>query len=652
MLRLAIPCLVAIFAAALAVFFATSASNAGSSAALIYVDGTGDCASLTPCFTTIQQAVRLVEATDTEIRVFPGTYNESVDLDQAAADTGGTFGDLSIVSVDATGTEAPGAVVNGGDGPAFLTTTAFDADLTIDGFTVISAGDDGISVEADGGITVHDVTANSTGGDGVNASSNDGDILVANTSAQRSVASVGSPDGLDLFTANGDVTVTGVSANNHNGPDGSNGIEIETANGNVLVHNSLGNFNADQGIVIDAQGDVHVSAAGAVGNGEDGLDINTSHSAVVDFFGSSDNGDSGSDITAFDDAEIRDSFAKNNAGAGIQVGITGDLYIERVTVEGNNTAEATASGGHSGGIEVVAHPDAEEPLVDTVSITGSAVWGNSADGILLTGTHGTAPVTVTSNAICQNAGAGFAAFLEIPANLTNNWWGETTGPTHPDNPGGGGDEIEYYQGGGMFDPWITFIEGEVVSPLARAGSPSEIAFTSTNTDNSGGLEEGLGWPAEFEATTDNGVLSSDVPGQAPGPSVAAQFEEGVMTLQLTAAEAGNAIVDLTGPCGLGGELNAAVEAVRLFGDVDCNLAVNAVDSLKELRYDAGLSVAQEPGCPPFGEAFPAGEAGPLWGDVDCDGIIGPVDGLKLLRFDAGLSVSQEEDCPPIGEPLP
>ncbi len=37
-----------------------------------------------------------------------------------------------------------------------------------------------------------------------------------------------------------------------------------------------------------------------------------------------------------------------------------------------------------------------------------------------------------------------------------------------------------------------------------------------------------------------------------------------------------------------------------------------------------------------------------WGDVDCSGDVTPVDSLKLLRYDAGLSVTQEEGCPPIG----
>ncbi len=40
------------------------------------------------------------------------------------------------------------------------------------------------------------------------------------------------------------------------------------------------------------------------------------------------------------------------------------------------------------------------------------------------------------------------------------------------------------------------------------------------------------------------------------------------------------------------------------------------------------------------------------GDVDCNGNVDPVDSLKLLRYDAGLSVPQEPGCTPVGADLP
>jgi hypothetical protein len=79
------------------------------------------------------------------------------------------------------------------------------------------------------------------------------------------------------------------------------------------------------------------------------------------------------------------------------------------------------------------------------------------------------------------------------------------------------------------------------------------------------------------------------------------------------------------------------------GDVDCDLDVDSVDALKQLRHVAGMSVSQEPVCPQIGA-----EVASLFGDVDCDGDVDSVDALKVLRHVAGLWVTQAEPCPDIG----
>ena len=82
------------------------------------------------------------------------------------------------------------------------------------------------------------------------------------------------------------------------------------------------------------------------------------------------------------------------------------------------------------------------------------------------------------------------------------------------------------------------------------------------------------------------------------------------------------------------------------GNVDCNVSVNSVDSLKLLRWVALLSVSQEADCPLIGD-----EVASFWGDVDCSGAVNSVDSLKILRFVALLSVVQTEPCPDIGMPI-
>ena len=53
--------------------------------------------------------------------------------------------------------------------------------------------------------------------------------------------------------------------------------------------------------------------------------------------------------------------------------------------------------------------------------------------------------------------------------------------------------------------------------------------------------------------------------------------------------------------------------------------------------------------PASSQEQPAGEPEEIiQGDVDCDGDVDPVDSLKELRHDAGLPVAQNDPCPDIG----
>jgi hypothetical protein len=71
--------------------------------------------------------------------------------------------------------------------------------------------------------------------------------------------------------------------------------------------------------------------------------------------------------------------------------------------------------------------------------------------------------------------------------------------------------------------------------------------------------------------------------------------------------------------------------------------------LLTLRHDAGLTT-NTGDCPAMAEVVEVAAASPHpWGDVDCSGEVSPVDSLKLLRFDAGLEVAQEDGCPAIGD---
>ncbi|MCI0783958.1 MAG: PD40 domain-containing protein [Chloroflexi bacterium] len=97
----------------------------------------------------------------------------------------------------------------------------------------------------------------------------------------------------------------------------------------------------------------------------------------------------------------------------------------------------------------------------------------------------------------------------------------------------------------------------------------------------------------------------------------------------------------------------------VWGDDQCDDEANPIDSLITLRWDAGLDVNLN-GCPPMDQDIEVLSVTPVglgegdgdpqnWGNVDCDGQVSPVDSLKILRYDAGLDVAQEQGCPPIGD---
>ena len=86
----------------------------------------------------------------------------------------------------------------------------------------------------------------------------------------------------------------------------------------------------------------------------------------------------------------------------------------------------------------------------------------------------------------------------------------------------------------------------------------------------------------------------------------------------------------------------------VWGDHNCSDDADPVDSLFNLRHDAGLST-DTGDCPDMGEEVTINGVPRIWGDADCSGEADPIDGLKILRHDAGLEVDQEPGCPEIGE---
>jgi hypothetical protein len=85
------------------------------------------------------------------------------------------------------------------------------------------------------------------------------------------------------------------------------------------------------------------------------------------------------------------------------------------------------------------------------------------------------------------------------------------------------------------------------------------------------------------------------------------------------------------------------------GDTNCSGSgiggVDATDALAIQIFIVQLPpLPQNEPCPAIGSGGKEG----LFGDVDCNGVINAVDALKILRHSAKLPVSQTPPCTPMG----
>jgi len=94
----------------------------------------------------------------------------------------------------------------------------------------------------------------------------------------------------------------------------------------------------------------------------------------------------------------------------------------------------------------------------------------------------------------------------------------------------------------------------------------------------------------------------------------------------------------------------SAQAAALWGDVNCDRSVSAVDALQVLRQVVGLPVSQQEPCPDIGAAVTVQglEGTWLWGDVDGDGDLDAVDALAILRWVVGLDVASWPPAPALG----
>jgi parallel beta-helix repeat protein len=194
------------------------------------------------CYANIQDALNAAGDGDT-IEVDTGTYNESVDLAQAA-------GDITVLAGDGPGT----VTVNGGGNDAFHTSVAHAGNVTIDGFVVHSNGF-GIRLELVGDADIRNVTANSTGDSGIGIGPA-GDVSISDCTTNDTAGF-----GIGIGISVGDVTITNCTANNN----ARGGIVVQFTDA-VTITNCTANGNVGAGIGEGGSGDVTVTNSTANGN--------------------------------------------------------------------------------------------------------------------------------------------------------------------------------------------------------------------------------------------------------------------------------------------------------------------------------------------------------------------------------------------------
>jgi len=372
--------------AALILLVVSQSTGSVSAATPGYADPGGTCAGLTPCHTTIQDAVSDAGPGASDVFVFPGTYDETVDISATPASS------ISLATVDATGSPMPGTVtIAPGTGRAINTTGLYGGDVTLNGFTVASPDNDGIHLDAMN-VTLANLTASNNGDNGIFVNAN-GSIAVSDSTANDSGG--GADPGFELI-ATVDVTVTNSIANGN-----SHGFDIE-APGDVNVTNTTSNDNAGEGFEIDTGGDARLERVTANGNGDDGVDIE-----CFELEGCEDRVDS---------AIVLDSIFMGNGSSGVDFDGDGDHHepggfyaVQQSIICQNTTAGfsqnsdiVTFAGanwwGHASGPE---HPNNATPGTGDKVLDGANPTDDDGQGL----TAGTAHFGVWVAAIVAEGGA-------------------------------------------------------------------------------------------------------------------------------------------------------------------------------------------------------------------------------------------------------
>lgn len=523
-------------------------------------------------------------ADDNDFRGFEAEAVGTIEMTGCGADDNGEIGinivylfapanDVTLTNCSAHGNGAEGIGVRHlflGNGNVSL------ADCSADGNF-----QDGIFVLADRNAMFVRCTADDNMDDGMFCTNGTrGDVTFTDCAADGNAE-----DGISILNAD-NVTMTDTTSTNN----GERGFSQSFATGDVSFTDCTGSDNGEGGINGNAEGTMTVLRCEAHRNGFSGINVGggtfvavrqcAANENVANNFGQVLLGGNGIDASGGASVEIVDSVANDNHGTGISGGsVAGDVVVTRCTANDNGEpgvfAGGVGIGAFSGTDASISRCTARDNLLDgvnvgfaivvagplptirEVAILDSVIRGNGQDGIdLLAVDPNNGAKTIRGNLICENVRSGLRVVDNVAVNAEGNWWGSHTGPTHPANAAGLGDDVlDGANGAGGtvdFDPFVDTISTSVSTNPASAGQPTVVSFQFFGGGGTVFLGQGPGdpnGPPTFVVSTDNGTLTSPV---GTGATVGAFIGNltGLLSVTLVPAISGVATVTLEDFCNL------------------------------------------------------------------------------------------------------
>ena len=435
------------------------ASAAGNTTIVVAADGSGD-------HQTIQAGVDNANDGDT-VEVESGVYTETVTVDKnitLIAPNGATLNGSSF-GTDSTGIYVDRNVSTG---------------LTIDGFTVESYGD-GISV----GASTNEVSDDSYEFDGtaggwviqnvvVRDNAQDGIDVAGTTTAAWTIDNVtatsNGDEGLEIgYEVNGvDPNQDWIVSNVNASKNGEYGIRVGYEQGAWTIENTITNDNGDS-----SESGVQVYQSGsnwsiidhtATGNDRSGISVPSGDAGLIERANLSENRKFGFEAGTEGDWTLRDTLVLNNDEDGVSDSNTASSFlVDNVTIRGN---------GHDG-VFLLDNSGDWQILNSVIENNGATDFADRPGaGIDAERTSGSWAVNNTS--ITGNDGAGiYAVDGPFPyGDATNNWWGQSSGPT-----------VDQCQGNVTCSPYLTSAPG--------ASGPTTAGVEGTLTNASGAQLSGI-----------------------------------------------------------------------------------------------------------------------------------------------------------------